>query len=258
MVRVGYLFLFCFFLLFSACTHTSKKLVIKQTQAHIDAGKSLMAERSYRQALREFLSAAKLDSNNPELNYFLALTYFVGFGRSKEAKNHLEVVFRGQRKSPEAENLMGAILIEEGEHERAVIYLKKARDNVLYDTPFFAEQNLGKAFLAMSKFDEAIESLKRALKQNQELCGAYLPLAKSYEGKGFSKKALRPLQRFLHVCDREKLKNFIPKPMVGIILHELGMMHLAQGDEKRAQEAFFQCKDRFLELEIGRACNAKL
>ncbi len=63
-------------------------------------------------------------------------------------------------------NDIGAYLIEQGQVEEAIPWLRKATSASRYDSPFFAHANLGRVHLMLGQVVEARAELLRALEQN--------------------------------------------------------------------------------------------
>ena len=176
-------------LLSSSCAHTPTAEERAKARGHHEVGLSLVHEAQraasagdttlqdlkWRQALSELLSGVKADPENAELQYLLGMTYFFGFRRHAEAETHLKRSLEIKNNEfPEADNLLGTMLVETGRAEDAIPHLERARANLLYATPYFAEQNLGLAKMKLERYDEAVVHLRNALAAQPDLCGAYL------------------------------------------------------------------------------------
>jgi tetratricopeptide (TPR) repeat protein len=225
-----------------------------------NAGRALIAEQNFRGALRDLLEAEKLNPNDSETHFLLATTYFIGFKRHAEAEAHLmkSLELRGEDAYPEAENLLGVVLTDVGRPAEAIPYLEKAKSNLLYPTPFFAEENLGIAKRKLGKTDEAIGHFRVAIASHPDLCGAYYELAEAYESAGQAEKGMKALGNFVTHCDSERLRAYCPPALTAGVYYRLGMGHLKEDDRNAAAEAFRVCLERFPKEPVAQRCSDSL
>lgn len=259
--------------LLTGCAHTPSKEERKQADAEYKVALSLVHEAQgaaregertrqdlkYREALESLLRAVKLDPGNPEAQYLLGFVYFIGFKRHEAAMLHLQQAIHAQKEPyPEAENLLGNILVDLNRAEEALVYYQRARTNLLYRTPYFAEEGYGWALHRLGRVDEARIHLRSALAAQPDLCGAYLKLAEVEESAGRPADALRALQDFVDRCDTERLRPALAPDLLAWAAYRIGLAHLHAGRGPEAAEAFRACQARFAGLAVAEECARSL
>lgn len=227
------------------------------------AGQVSEQDAKYREALREMLEGEKTGAMVAEHDYLLAVIYFVGFRRHAEAERHLLAAIDKRKAErdeeyPEAENTLGAVLVDAGRPKDALPHFEKARTNLLYATPYFAEQEMGWALYKLGRHDEAVQHLQRALVAQPDLCGAYVKLAEIEVARGDDARVQTVLDEFLKRCDSERLRAAAGPKLLAAAWLELGKSRLRTGARDAAVDAFKQCLSRFGGEPSGRECDAQL
>lgn len=259
MKQILFLVLLCGLLGLSACRHAPTRAETQEVTAYLDLAKSYFNSGHYRDALAELLKAENAQPSNREVQYMLASTYFMGFNRHNEAKLALKKVFSLNREEyPEAENLMGVILLDEGDIKGAISYLEKASNNLLYATPYFALQNLGDAYARQHRYADAVAALQKALQQEPKLCGAYVLLSKTYRTIKQSSTAASTLENGVMHCDTQTMRQFVPQHLLAQMYLQLGQVRLLLGDKKGGKQALETCANRFSSETCANECRSTL
>ncbi len=227
------------------------------------AGNLTEQDAKYREALRELLEAEKTGGMLSEHEYLLGFVYFVGFRRHQDAEQHLlaAITKRKQERDeeyPEAENTLGTLLVDAGRAKEALPYFEKARTNLLYATPYYAEQEMGWALYKLGRHDEAVAHLQRALVAQPDLCGAYIKLAEVEVARGDDARVQTVLDDFLKQCDSDRLRASAGGRLIAAAYLELGKSRLRTGAREAAVDAFKQCLSRFGGEPAGKECDAQL
>jgi type IV pilus assembly protein PilF len=217
-----------------------------------------MNQGRHRQALRELLRAEKLSPDDPHVQHHLGLVYAFGFERYDDARAHLERAIELREDYSEAQNLYGVTLMREERYAEAVPYFKAAMSNLLYETPQFAQQNLGWSLYKSGAVDEGLEHLEDAVASAPDLCGAYFWLGVGTAEQGRLADAARWWEGYLSRCDSERLKAFVPASQRADVQYRLGMAYLKLGDGVRAREALQSCVERFGRQPVARECQKSL
>jgi type IV pilus assembly protein PilF len=256
-----------------ACAHTPTAQEEEQAAAEYQAGLALVHEAQqaavegqaprqdlkYRLALESLLKAHALDGKNPEVNYLLGLVYFSGFKRHKEAAHHLSAALATRKNNfPEADNLLGSVLVDEGRPADALTHFDRARTNLLYKTPYFAEQEIGWAKFKLGRLDEAASHLRAAIAAQPDLCGAYLKLAEVEEARDNHGQVDAVLTIFMERCDTEHLRDQCGPQLLSYGYYRLGMSKLKTGDREGAITALRVCTARFTTQPVALECERSL
>ncbi|HEY4222459.1 MAG TPA: tetratricopeptide repeat protein [Myxococcota bacterium] len=261
----------------AACNTTDAGRLRAQADGHREVALAIVAEADkasvsgdrtlqdakYREALAELLQGEKTGAMDSDGNYLIGLVYFLGFGRHEEAIAHLQKAIEQKQKEaqaeyPEAENLLGAVLVDAGRPADAIPHFDKARTNLLYATPYFAEQGMGEALFKLGRHDEAAAHLQAALIAYPDLCGAYVKLAEIAIVKGDDAKVQEVLGTFLTRCDSDRLRANTGARLIAPALLELGKSRLRTGQRDPALEAFKQCATRFPEEPAAKDCDSQM
>jgi type IV pilus assembly protein PilF len=244
--------------------------LVQEGQKAASAGDQPTRDDKYREALKELLDAERLAGDDAELQLLLGQVYFLGFRRHEDAKVHLERAIAlkaaaaesgasaAEREYPEAEQTLGVILVDQGQSEASLPHFERARTNLLYGTPYFAEQELGQALFLLGRHDEALRHLVLALQQQPDLCSAYAKLAEVHEARGDEASVQQALQGFLTRCDSERLRANVGAPMIAPAFFKLGDSRLRTGDKAGAVDAFRSCAARFPAEAAGLECTRRL
>ena len=137
-------------------------------------------EWNWEAAEREFRLAITLDPANPTTRYRFALC-LQGQGRFDEALSELRQALATDPLDGGSRNVMGRVLINARQPERAIPYLLDAiKFGQRLDLSY---QNLGHAYLMMGKHPEAIDALRRAAELSGVRDSAHLAYAYATVGQ---------------------------------------------------------------------------
>ncbi len=160
--RLGILSFLCLLIfiagLSASCTGKNPKLA----GLYLDKGLAYTQKGEYTSALKELLEARKLNPDDPVIHYYLGVSYH----RKKlipEAVAEFKEAIALKPDYAEAHNYLGMVYSEMGSWDEAIGEFKKSADNILYETPAGALNNMGYAYYrkgdyltALAKFDEAL------------------------------------------------------------------------------------------------------
>ncbi len=120
------------------------------------------------EAAEEFHKAVTLDSNYPNVHYYLALAYLSQEGKQQmpEAARELLAELRNHPDEYLPNYLLGVVYVEQHKLAEAIPYLEKAAhlDPKKPDAPLF----LGRALYLSGQIDKAIPVLRRAIELTQD------------------------------------------------------------------------------------------
>ncbi|MDP2344826.1 MAG: tetratricopeptide repeat protein [Deltaproteobacteria bacterium] len=231
--------------------------VVHEAQKAGETGDGPGRDAKFREALQELLDSEKGNPDDAAVHLLLGQVYFLGFRRHADAFVHLEKAIAlkaaqappdaspAEREYPEAEQMIGVVYVDKGTPEAALPHFEKARTNLLYQTPFFAEQEMGTALFALGRHDAAAQHLGLAIQQQPDLCGAYAKLADVEEARGDNARQQKVLEDFFVRCDSDRLRAVVSGKLFAPAFFKLGESRLRSGAKAGAVEAFRACVARF-------------
>jgi len=145
----------------NALRYYSEKNVRGLSQLHSDYGLALYRTRSYKEALKQFQKALKLNNYNASAHFNLGLL-FEKTGNYERALDHYEFAFNIDDQYVNAYNNYGLLLMNVREnYEEALKYFERAID---VDSGYvFAYYNRGIALINLERYAEARQSLQRVI-----------------------------------------------------------------------------------------------
>ena len=206
-------------------------------------------------AIRHLTRSIEADPENDRAHYLLG-TLRLARGEYEEAEKHIAeaVRFRAEGNPAglaEAQNGLGVVYIHTKRLKEAVEVLEKSADEVLNREPWLARGNLGWAHIELGEYDDAIETLRRAVFDQPKFCVGLYRLGQAYYLKGDYKNAEVALKRGVEVpekgCDRLQDAH-----------HLLGMTYLRLSRDAEAKSSFEICRDIDPSTETGSACQEVL
>jgi len=126
---------------------------------HLEAGRALLIEGRYNEAIAELSTATSLDSRLTEAHNLLGVA-FDKKGFNDRAKESFERAVKSDSDDPETLNNLGFSLYQSGNYRAAVDKLKRAAKLAPRDERIL--NNLGLALCRLGKFDDAYKSFARA------------------------------------------------------------------------------------------------
>jgi type IV pilus assembly protein PilF len=210
----------------------------KQARASRNLGEAYYQRGEYTAALREFLKAESLYSEDPFLQYDLGLAYKAK-QRPDLAIEHFKKALKMNPDYAPAKNSLGAVYLDMGEWDTAIGYFKAVLNSLLYTTPqlplanlgwayynkkeyrlaekyyresldlkpkfIYALRGLGLTYTAMGKFDDAAKVLESAIKEYPKAALLYLDLGRLYKKSGDNEKALTAYQKVIGLAPESDL-----------------------------------------------------
>ncbi len=208
-------------LVLSSCA-TNKALNESQLHARIGAG--LLQQGRYPEALRELLTAEKLNPNDAAIQNNLGLAYFMR-DRFSLAAEKLRRAIELEPKYTEARNNLGRVLIELEQYDQALRELKIVTSDLTYPDPAKAYVNYGLAYFRKRNFTEARSAFAKAMEANRNNCLAHTYFGRSLLELGKFEQATQALDNASVVCPEggnEEAKYF-----GGLAYYKLGKTSLA-------------------------------
>lgn len=212
----------------------------------------------YRQALAELLEVEKIYADDAELQFHLGLVYMYGYQQYDEARQRLQRAIALRGDYPEAENTIGVTYMEEQRYAEAIPHFEKAMNNMLYETPHFAQQNLGWALYKSGQVEEGLSTLEQAVEAVPTLCGGHFWLGQACQELGKLDQAIRHFETYRRQCDSTEVSRFVPPEQRAEVLFRLGMLYQGTGDIARGREALELCVERYGKTGMASECEKSL
>jgi Tfp pilus assembly protein PilF len=230
----------------------------RQSDAEYDMARDLFARaHDARGALAHAEKAIELNDQNAEAYHFVALVY-LSFCATSELECRLADAEKAARRAVElkgdfrdAKNTLGNILVNEKRYDEAIAVLEPLANDILYQAPWNAWGNLGRAYLEKGKADEAIAALRRSVSAEPRFCVGNYHLGLAYEKKGDLMAARDALSRAVET-DNPACKSLQDAfEARGRVYSKSKNCDLAKGDWQK-------CKDISAESQTGQRCVASL
>lgn len=183
-----------------SCTSTAKR---QQAQAHYKIGASHLNTGSVQSAYIEFQKARDLDPRNKEILNALGIVYL----RLEDLKKAEELFSKAVGEDSvysEAHNNLCFVYLRMERWEDAVKSCKRALKNPLYATPDKAFYNIGLAYFKLGRLDEAAKAFNDALLRQPLLYHAYYGLALANNAKKLYGDAASAMAKAIELDPRFK------------------------------------------------------
>ncbi|MDP3260031.1 MAG: tetratricopeptide repeat protein [Thermodesulfovibrionales bacterium] len=166
-----------------SCATASIENINKAT-AHYKLGVSYLNENNVNPAFIEFQKAYELNPEDKEVLNAIGIIYLLKFEDFTKAIEFFQKAISVEPDFSEAHNNLGVTYEKSRKFNEAIESYKKALSNLLYRTPEMAYNNLGRIYYRLGKYDEAINEYKEALKRMTDFYPSYYGLALCYNAKG--------------------------------------------------------------------------
>ena len=160
-------------------------------EIHELLGFSYRAQQRDTESADEFQKALLIDPENRELKKEWATALWLS-GECVQAMPILEQLLQSSPSSTQLNHVLGDCLVQEKHPQEALLYLNRA---LKVDPGFLpAQASIGRAYLHLNRYSQAILHLKEALALNDK--ATVFQLAQAYKKSGDEKTANRYLQEY--------------------------------------------------------------
>lgn len=156
----------------------------QQANAHFKLGISYLNENNVQPAFIEFQKAYELNPGDKEVLNAIGIIYLLKFDDFPKAIDFFQKALKVDHDFSEAYNNLGFAYEKSRRFEEAIDSYKKALANLLYRTPEKAYNNLGRVYYRLGRYDEAIDANKEALKRASDFYYSYYDISLCYNAKG--------------------------------------------------------------------------
>jgi type IV pilus assembly protein PilF len=210
----------------AACT-TQQQIADRQhAKAIRDLGEAYMGQGAHTRALREFLKADSIYSDDPYLQNNLGLAYMAKGSLALAVKHFKKALDLKPDYSP-ARNNLGSAYIEQENWEAAIECFKIVKDDLLYGTPQYPMSNLGFVYYKLGDYDQSIYYYKEAQDIAPNFPMAYHGIGLTFMAMGDYAKAAESFETAV-----EKAPNAVP------IYIDLGKAYKMLHENNKAYEIF--------------------
>ncbi len=193
------LFLICLLLacLTTACGGKAKRQQL--AEVHYTLGLSYLREPNPSLALKEFLRATELDSENPAIHDGLGQAYMLKKAFPESEKHFLQAI-KISRGEPRYQNNLAALYLEMGRYDDAILYFGKSGNNLLFTSPDLSFVGVGYAHFQKGNYLEAAAAYKKALGHNPQSARARMRLGEAYYALDKTEMAVTELLEALRLA----------------------------------------------------------
>lgn len=213
----------------SGCTTSQKRAEERQRArraiSHLDIGVDHLQNDRSALALREFLTAEKLDPRNPRIQYGLAQAYWAR-ERYEDVEFHLRRALELHPDYHDARLTLSALLIRLERYEEAIAECEGLLEDPTFPMPWRALANRGWAELQLGRHADARRSLELARDYSPDFWPATLSLAILEVSEGHRLEAVGLFQEIL---------NLEPGPLIeSETNYRLAEVYISLGKRDRA------------------------
>jgi type IV pilus assembly protein PilF len=165
----------------------------QRANIHCRLGYQSLQQGDSSTALKEFLEAEKLNPKDPPIQFALGTAYNAK-GHFREGLEHFQRALKIDPKFTEAHNALGATYLELGQWDDAIREFDLVLKDDLYLTPFYALNNLGRAYYKKGDRPKAIEYYKKALAMKPDFGLAYYNLGLAYKDNKQMEEAIAAMR----------------------------------------------------------------
>ena len=231
----------------ATCSHKPDDRAEAEAQVHYEMGVQAMNSNDARTALLEEQKAVQLDPKLDRAHDALGLLYHVSYGDRAKAIEHYKRALELNPKFSEAYVNLGNVYQDEGRYDEAIPLYEKALSDILYKTPFIAENNLGWCYYKKGEVQAAVDHIRSALVPNPGFCLGHRNLGIIYSETHQPEKAVAAFSHYAKHC-----------PEVADARYRFGRALLAQGDSEGARRELSACVERGRGTAMGSDCQRLL
>ena len=214
-----------------ACAGPSTSRNENLAKATREIGEAYMRQGDYTAALRELLTAEKLDPQDPFVHNDLGLCYMAKKHMTDAIAHFKKAVALKPSYAP-ARNNLGTAYLTVGSWDAAIETFQEITKDVLYATPHYPLANLGMAYFEKGEYPTALKYYKEALKLQPNFVVALRGVGRTYLAMNQGRLALRYLEAAVQQA-----------PQVADIHFDLAEAYLLVGNIDQATASYYTVID---------------
>ncbi|MFN7130577.1 MAG: social motility TPR repeat lipoprotein Tgl [Myxococcales bacterium] len=204
-----------------------------QALTHFDLGVQSMQNGDPRAAIVEFQKAIEYDPELAVAHDALGQLYHLAFQQYDKAAEHYQKAVALNPKFSEAYTNLGNLYQSQGRCAEAIPLYEKALSDILYRTPYIAENNLGWCHYKLGDTQKGIDHIRSALVVNARFCLGYRNLGIIYSEIAQPEKATDAFEKYARYC-----------PDAADARHRYAVQLLRAGDQAGARREFNACIEK--------------
>ena len=201
---IGCVLLACMLVACTTKNMEKQKQIAEKTRL---LGEAYFAEQRYQDALREFLKAEKLYSNDHLLHDDLGRVY-LALGKHELAIKHFKKSLQLNSDYTPARNNLGNAYAVTKDWDKAVEQYEIAANSLLYATPHYPLANIGFVYYQQKKYELAKKYYRKSLKVKRDYVGAMHGLGRTYMATGRVTDAIDILEKAVELAPESAFVNF--------------------------------------------------
>lgn len=217
--------------------------VKEQATIHYDLGIQAQQSGDVRTALNEYQKALADDPDLDLAHNAIGLLLHVSFAKPDDAIVHYRKAIALNPKFSEAHTNLANVFLDQARYEEAAPLYEKALADMLYKTPYIAENNLGWCHYKRGDTRAGVDHIKSALVVNPRFCLGHRNLGIIYAETGQPEKAAEAYRNYVKHC-----------PDTADARHRLGIALLKLADPAAARREIALCVEKGKEQPIGEEC----
>lgn len=234
-------------LLVSCASQNKTASASKKAALYYSHGTEKLIEKEYTEALKNLMTANRLDPNNSKILNNLGMAYYFK-GRSDKAIELLNESLDLDSKNSDARNNLASIYVNQGKLHKAEKEYKRILENLLYKNNFRVYYNLGVIKKQQGQIKEAITYFEKASGIRIDYCASNYELAMTYRQIGNYNKSLK----WFKSATRDKCGN---NP---VVFYEWAKTLTNLGQDKRAVSIYSQLVDKFPKSKLSFKAERKI
>lgn len=210
----------------TACASGQKNSKKQQSEAIRNLGEAYMGQGAHTNALREFLKAERLYSDDPYLQDDLGQAYMAK-GSMENAVEHFKEALEIDPEYSPARNNLGTAYMEMENWEEAIECFTLVKDDLTYATPHYPLTNLGFVYYKLKDYDQSVKYYKEALDMEPDFPMAFHGMGLTYMAMGKNAEAVTALETAVEKAPKE-----------APIYIDLGKAYQQSGEFNKAYDAY--------------------
>ena len=219
----------------------------EQADIHYDLGVQAQTSGDVRTALTEYQKALE---DNPDLavaHNALGIVLHVSFRKLDEAIVHYRRAVELNPKFSDAWTNLANVYLDQARYDEAIPLYERALGDMLYKTPFIAENNLGWCYYKKGDTQVGIDHIRSALVVNPKFCLGHRNLGVIYSETGQPEKAAESFKSYVRHCADQPDAH-----------HRFGVAVMKLGDQAGARKEFEICAEKGKDSQVGDECQKLL